>query len=171
MIKLYHALSPRSSTPFECEGESCTEQCHKDESDINVLIDRYSRTGYLGDPSQYSKSQPMFGDYSDVPVDYGECVSIIREGSALFADLPSSLRAEFQNDPAKFFSFVSDPSNHKRCVSLGLLPDFSDDSPESDDNRTSQEAPPPPASTNIPPLKDPPFEPPYESSSKTSKKV
>lgn len=45
-----------------------------------------------------------------------------------FNELPSDVRAEFGNNPAKMLEFIGNPDNVDRCVELGLMKRIEKDS-------------------------------------------
>lgn len=97
-------------------GDSLTKQAPASETDINQLLDRFSRTGVLptGAPGA-----GMYGDFSQV-TDYRQALQIVLEADAKFMELPAKLRSRFDNDPAKFLEFVENPANLKEMIKLGL---------------------------------------------------
>lgn len=110
-------LSPqRRRVRFFCGEEQITEQSHKDDCDINLIIERFD-----GDElAALQKKQPaLYGDFSNAP-DYQESLDIVRNANDQFAGLPSKVRKEFDNDPYKFLAFASDAANAERMVDLGL---------------------------------------------------
>lgn len=95
---------------------SMTKQEFKDECDINVLMIRYQKTGLF---PQHPGSQPRFVSNIDAP-DYQTALNIVITAQDEFASLNSELRKRFDNDPAKFLEFVSDPANADELVALKL---------------------------------------------------
>ena len=82
--------------------------------DINYIVDQYTRTGHLP-----RLKDGVYADLSEMG-DYRESLEQIRMADELFASMPSKIRAEFDNDPAKFIEFVTDPENTDRMVEMGL---------------------------------------------------
>lgn len=107
--------------PGESNDEpSMTKQAHKNECDINYLMDRYERTGLFYDPSEPGSNRlPEFGDFSDF--DYLDAMNAVNEANDRFAELPARMRARFENDPAKLLAFLADERNREEALSLGLL--------------------------------------------------
>lgn len=104
---------PRLTTPVGTI--SLTKQSFKDECNINKIMDRFQITGAI---DHYTNRSPEYGD-TTAP-DYLEANIIIANANSMFEELPSSIRAKFENDPAKFLAFVQDPKNADEMVSLGL---------------------------------------------------
>ncbi|MCL4147298.1 UNVERIFIED_CONTAM: hypothetical protein GTU68_015673 [Idotea baltica] len=61
----------------------------------------------------------QYGDFSNLP-DYQTAFNAVLDANASFNALPSAVRARFNNDPAQFVEFASDPSNSDVLVDLGL---------------------------------------------------
>jgi len=87
-------------------GESRTEQCHKDECDINKIMARYQVNGTI---SHVNKYQGVYADFSDF--DFHAHTQKLTQGREIFDALPSEVRDEFRQSPQAFFDFVNDPAN------------------------------------------------------------
>lgn len=98
---------------------SLADQSQKDDCDVNKIMQRYRETGFLTDPLHPGSSQPLFGDFSDLP-DYQACLEKLNAADAAFATLPASVRDRFENNPQKLFDFLSDEKNLDEAVQLGL---------------------------------------------------
>jgi phage internal scaffolding protein len=97
-----------------------TQQHFKDESDINTIMSKYQRTGFLVDPLVAVSSRPEFGDFSTMS-DFMDAQNVIAEANQLFAELPSSIRKRFNNDPAEMLYFLGEPDNKDEAIKLGLV--------------------------------------------------
>lgn len=95
---------------------SLTQQHMKDETDINVMIHRFSKLG--GMPP--APDAPAFFDAGE-PFDYQTAMNQVRAAQESFNALPSSLREKFLNDPGRLMAFLSDPANLEEARSLGLV--------------------------------------------------
>jgi phage internal scaffolding protein len=93
-----------------------TKQSDKDSCDINLILDRYAKTGVL--PDLITKD-PQYGDFTDVPT-YQEACSIVSLAEAQFEALDAKTRERFGNDPALMLDFCSKSENHDEMVKLGL---------------------------------------------------
>lgn len=98
-------------------GPSMTKQEFVDECDINNIMSTYQKTGMLNHVNQYG------GEYSDVTgaVSFHEAQNIVLEAQNAFMSVPSSVRAQFDNDPGKFLDFVNNPENKDKMREMGLL--------------------------------------------------
>jgi len=92
-----------------------TKQSFKAECDINNILARYKATG----STRVNSRQPVYGDVSSIP-DFQYCQNVVIRGQSMFDALPSFIRSRFDNDPALFLAFASDPSNINELVKLGL---------------------------------------------------
>lgn len=109
----------RIPVTLSCD-KGMTMQSFRDECDINNIIARYETTGFLVDPMIAARRTPSFGDFSKLP-DYMEAQNIIAVGSEIFAALPARIREMFNNNPADYCNFVSNPDNLDKALELDLV--------------------------------------------------
>lgn len=97
---------------------SMTKQSFVAECDINNILKQYSTTGVI----KHISERAAQGQYMDLPdeVDFQQSLEIVRQAQEAFATLPSSVRSRFENSPAEFLQFLSDPANKDEIVRLGL---------------------------------------------------
>lgn len=100
---------------LDCSLPVVTKREFAAESDLNVIMARYTETGEL--PESIVGS---YGDFSDAP-DFLEAQIIIARADAQFSALPAEVRARFRNNPAEFLEFVHDDANYDEARALGLL--------------------------------------------------
>lgn len=93
-----------------------TQQQQKHESDINVIMAKYQKTGAL---THVSIHQQSYGFAT--AIDYNEAMQLTTRAEQMFADLPSSLREKFNHDPSAYLDYVQDESNYPEMAKLGLL--------------------------------------------------
>lgn len=105
----------RERMPTIISGKSITKQAFKEECNINNIMAKFQKTGIITHVQNHS---PQYGDFTGG--DYTEAMNVITKANSMFQELPSSIRKEFENDPAKFLDFVSDEKNIERMVELGL---------------------------------------------------
>lgn len=94
---------------------SLTIQSQKEDADINVILRNFGVTGQL--PS--SRVPPVYADFQGV-LDYRDAMELITAANVAFMELPAKVRSRFQNDPAKFVDYCSDPKNLDGMRELGL---------------------------------------------------
>lgn len=108
----------RANTDIYNEEESKTQQHHKDEVDLNVIVARYGITDGAIPPA--ATDPRYFGDFSDAPT-FREALDRTHTAKERFAMLPANIRERFNHSPLKLWEFVSNPDNAEEAVRLGLL--------------------------------------------------
>lgn len=98
---------------------SRTRQEFADECDINILMQRFERTGVI---SHVAQAEPMYLDLSEGVPDLMTALETVRAAEAAFMSLPASVRKEFDNDAIKFVAFAEDPDNLGKLREWGLAP-------------------------------------------------
>lgn len=97
-----------------CLDESRTQQHQGDETDINLIVKRYTQTGVL----PQTTLEPLYGDFETL--DFHTAQNRIRAAQEAFMAIPAEIRARFENDPGKFIEFASNPENADELVKLKL---------------------------------------------------
>lgn len=92
-----------------------TKQSFKDSTDINKMLAKAQKAGTL---SHLQKHGAFYGDFANAPEDLFEAREMIERGGQIFRELPAEVRAEFRNDPLKYFEFVNDPANSGRLAEV-----------------------------------------------------
>lgn len=119
--RVYNSLNPPPQVKLDLGGESKTQQQFKEQVDINYIVAKYgiqdAQTGIRG-----AQRQPIYGDFSNIP-DYSNALQSIIKADKSFAELPSKLRAFFDNDPGKLISFLDNDQNAEKAIELGLIPE------------------------------------------------
>lgn len=101
------------------QDESIVNQC-----DINKLCDNYIRTGeYYPGILARKLRRPIFGDFNPAQQTLENVLSIQRRSLESFDMLPPEIRERFNNDPRKFFDFVTDVNNQDEIIKMGLATD------------------------------------------------
>lgn len=104
-------------TGISCGEPTRTQQNFKDECDINVIMERFGKTGQV--PA--NMRIPTYEDFTGVS-DFHSAMNAVREASENFMELPAKVRARFDNDPQLFLEFVSNDANRSEAEALGLVP-------------------------------------------------
>jgi len=112
---------PFRGSDLECKDVSLSQQSFKDETDINVLLERFKVTGQM----PQGVVLPQYGDFAHM-VDFRTAQEAIRKANGAFMDLPANIRARFNHDPASFVDFCSDKANLPELRKLGLAPEALD---------------------------------------------
>lgn len=115
MSKFRTRFDKRVRVTSNTHGESRAKQSFRDECDMNNILKKYHKTGVL----PIARSAGQYGDFSEVS-DYQAALNKVMNAQNAFMDLPSRVRAEFDNDPGRFLQFATDPKNAQRMIDLGL---------------------------------------------------
>ena len=100
---------------------SMTQQQFKDEADINYIISMYDSTGVM--PSFHGDgqpTQPMFGDFAELPESAQEMYNQMLQAKSNFDNLPLDVRKRFNYDAGAFLEFAENPNNLDELVAMGL---------------------------------------------------
>jgi phage internal scaffolding protein len=96
--------------------ESKTEQSHKLEVDINNIVKRAGAGELIAKVN--SLQEWHFDDVTNN--DFQEAMNAIIKARDTFNSVPSAIRKQFDNDPAKFMDFVRNPDNQSQLIEMGL---------------------------------------------------
>ena len=96
------------------------KQSFREECDVNRIVARARKTGYLIDPTIVANRQAVFMDCSNI--DYMDMLNRVNVAQRALDALPSDVRSKFDNDVAKLLDFVADPANEDAAIALDLLP-------------------------------------------------
>lgn len=98
------------------DGEKImVEQSHKDMVDINNIVKRHG-VDMIAKVAALQEWR-----YDDVTGnDFQESMNAILRAKDTFNSVPSEIRKQFDNDPAKFMDFVHNPDNQEELVNMGL---------------------------------------------------
>ena len=111
------AYDPHKKYIFKTVGESLTQQHFKEECDVINIIKRHDRNGII---EHVQRGQARYGDFSEV-ADYREALDLVRDAQDEFMTIPSDIRKKFDNDPGKFYEFVSNPDNKEELKQMGFI--------------------------------------------------
>jgi len=93
-----------------------TKQNHKEECDINTILEKFNITGLL--PEQ--PLSPRYGDFTGIS-DYHTAMNRVIAAQDEFEALPAQIRARFNNDPAQLIEFLENSDNRPEAEQLGLV--------------------------------------------------
>lgn len=116
-IQSRYSANPRVRKSFDPKKGRVKSEFARD-ADINQIVGKYLRTGQL---PTLAKSNPQYGDFSDVP-SYQESLNRVMVAEAQFMALPAAVRRECDNDPTVFLDKVQDPDwalKHKLALPVG----------------------------------------------------
>ncbi len=128
-----------------------TKQAFADSCDINKILKKAQKAGGLSHALKYDEA--IYGEFTGVDL-LGHYQQLER-AQAIFDDLPSEVRSEFNNDALKFAGFASDPANIGRLNDL--LPAIAEPGPYFPNPvKRTEEPPAAPVVDAAPPPADPP---------------
>lgn len=111
----YDADAVSRDTALECKDPSLTVQSERDQTDINVMVKTFGRTGMLPQVTV----PPTYQDFEGV-FDFQSAMNLIVAAEASFNAMPAETRLRFGNDPAAFVDFCSNPDNLEEMRKMGL---------------------------------------------------
>ncbi len=112
--------NPKTEPVVDCSGDKVrTKQSFKRETDINVIVARFVKTGMIS-PEAMAKRQATFADVSLIG-DFQECQNQIRDAHAAFMTLTPEIRSRFSNQPAELLDFMGKEENRAEAIELGII--------------------------------------------------
>lgn len=113
----YDTAEASADVAFITTAPSLTQQQFKDETDVNVIVDRFLRTGEMPP----TDARAFYGDYINAPDSYQEALALVMAAEDGFNSLSSAIRNRFNNDPNELLSFLQDSKNYDEAVKLGII--------------------------------------------------
>lgn len=113
-------VSPSGEIILEEIGEEnlyAQIQSHAESVDINVLLRRFA----AGDPDALTRTQGLYGDFTDAPHTFAEALNTVIAAQHYFDSLPLDVRRQFDFNFNRFIASMDSPDFLK---SLGLQPDM-----------------------------------------------
>ena len=111
----YNTNQASDESGLECKDKSLTQQHQAEETDINVIVNRYMKTGELPNRTK----PPMQGDFTEAP-DMQAAMDLVVAARVAFMEQPAAVRAKFQNNPVAFVNFCSDEKNRDEMREMGM---------------------------------------------------
>jgi hypothetical protein len=112
----YQIAYGKTARPTVDTGKGLTEQAHKNECDMNVILRDYQRTGFIKHAKEHE------GRYDDVSaVDFQQAMITVANVKSMFEELPANFRKEFENNPSNFLAFAQDPNNGPMMQEMGII--------------------------------------------------
>ena len=128
------AYGPKLKIQTNNAEPSRTKQNLKDNADVNKIIKRYNKTGVL---PNMNKLEAMYGEITSQ--DLQDALNKVDASYEAFAEVPSEIRAKFNNDAGRFIDYATNPDNLKQMQQWQLAPP-----PEPTPEPTPEPAPEPP---------------------------
>jgi phage internal scaffolding protein len=112
----YDHNAASNASGLVCEEPTRAQQHHKDECDINVILERFGKTGQV----PVNAISGNYGDFSGVH-DYHTAMNALIAAESEFGALPAQIRNRFANDPANLVQVLDNPDNRAEAEKLGLV--------------------------------------------------
>lgn len=106
-VKVYSAFDRPDHEGYDFFDEMSPVQQHfRDQSDINFIVDYWTRTG------NFNSVNPSPARYVDCTVvqDYQNALDTLCKADEILESMTPQQRAKFHNDPVAFIEYFSDPS-------------------------------------------------------------
>jgi len=95
---------------------SRTKQANRSETDINLMVARYKKTGTF---ANINMREPRYGDFSEA-ISLEEAFHQVENANREFMKLPAAVRALAQNDPITLLEMLADEGATAALVKAGL---------------------------------------------------
>ncbi len=115
-MALRTAYGPKTRQKLHFPEKGRTKQAMKAECDINNIMAKFQKTGTI---EFVNKREPQYGDCTGL--EFQSAMETVANARELFADMPSSIRRRFDNEPSQFLDFIQDPSNREEAIKMGLI--------------------------------------------------
>lgn len=116
----HDTLAESDRTAVNHMEPTMTVQAPADETDINVIFEKYTKTGLAPGAAM----PPTSMDFADI-FDFHSAMDTINAAQQAFMELPAKIRARFGNDAGEFVAFVDDAlekGNLQELRDMGLAP-------------------------------------------------
>ncbi len=110
---------PRYEVVLDCSNEKIlTDQSYKNSCDINMIMAQYEKTGLL--PESATNALARYVDNTTaIPLE--QAYELIQDATALFMELPASIRRQMNDNPQNLETFLADPDNFDQLIKHGLI--------------------------------------------------
>jgi len=95
---------------------SLTQQQFKDDCDVNVIMDRFLKTGEV---THLNSNPGVYADLTGIG-DYTDMLMRVKAAESAFSQLPHQIKTKFEQDPSKLIAYLEDPKNLEESYALGL---------------------------------------------------
>ena len=102
--------SPLKAPPVKVDAMQ-TEQQWVDKCDVNSIMRRYQKTGAI---EHVNKHRGQYGTFD--PDEYYQAQHTVARVKTEFAELPSSIRHHFRNDPAEYLRYIAEGGDVGRLI-------------------------------------------------------
>lgn len=110
------AASLDSAVDFSSDA-GLTQQHMAPATEIDSIMGRYYASGEMPRAKQLAE----YGDFDD-SMDLQDMLYQLSRGQQAFSQVPSGIRAKFENNPGIFLDWIHDEANYDEAAGLGLVP-------------------------------------------------
>lgn len=96
---------------------SLTQQSDAADADINVIVERFTKTGML----PQIQLEKLYGDFTEIG-DYKDAMDRMNAAGDEFATIPAEIRKRFGNDPQQFIDFAMNEKNIDQLREWNIAP-------------------------------------------------
>lgn len=123
-MKIYSRYDPPKDDGITFKKPSLTQQCFKEQCDINNILESYSQQARAMRANIADLLPPIdsqdFADISNME-DFLTAQNKIAKVTQIFEQMPSNVRPEFGDDPANFIAALGDSQKYSQLADLGVL--------------------------------------------------
>jgi hypothetical protein len=101
----------------ENKEPSMTKESLAKDLDVNNIVRRHAKTGVLPNAHAF---EGIYGEFDSI--DLREAEEKVMKANELFMEVPSAIRAEFNNDAGAFIDYATDPANLEQMRQWKLAP-------------------------------------------------
>ncbi|AXH73668.1 MAG: internal scaffolding protein [Microviridae sp.] len=112
----YDTDAASDESGLKCQDKSLAQQHMLEETDINNIVATFTRTGQLPQHNM----PPLQQDFTQI-YSFQDALDAVVAAREAFQQQPAAVRTRFQNDPAAFVDFCSDPANKDEMRKMGLF--------------------------------------------------
>jgi len=108
------AYSEKVKNPKVNSEPSVTKQSYAEALNIDNIIRRLGQA-----PIQAAQDfEAIYGEFDST--DLHDCMDKVNNANRLFAEVPSNIRGQFENNPGLYIDFVTNPDNLEKVREMGL---------------------------------------------------
>lgn len=134
MVKINSIYSGRVRSSKRFTQPSKTQKQFAEECSTDRIVEKFLK----GEPVAQASKPAIYADLTKIP-DFEALQTRLSALNAWFADLPASVRSEFDNDPNKALEELTKPDRLSDAIELGLLDEAVLQKSEELDDKRSEE--------------------------------
>lgn len=124
-MEIRSAYSEKLSVKTVNNEPTRTKQALAESLDVNNIIKRYNNTGLLPKAHNF---EAMYGEFDSM--DLQTAIEKVHRAEQLFLEVPSKIRAQFNNDAGAFIDFATNAENIEQMREWKMAPMPPEPAPE-----------------------------------------